>query len=411
MVFNEKKRWFYLGLSVVIAVCSGIGYTWSVFQGPLIERFQWDLTTTSLIFTVQVAMSTLTPIVLGKYQPTLGTRNYLLIGALIYGFGLLGAGFAINFFTFFLVFSIGVGVGIGMLYPCLMGYVVRLIPEKRGFATGLLAGSYGAGAIIWAPIAINLKELFGILSVYKIFGVGFTIVIVLLVLMLREPHEKFIAKTSSNDRKNRSFNGEERNWHEMIRMPKYYMLLGIFAIGTSSGLMIIGHASAILVENLHITATKAAFLVGTMSISNALGPIVWGAISDSLGRYKVLTLLFCIVGMSMLTLYCTHNNAVFIAAIMITGFAYGGFAALIAPATADVFGTKHVNVNYGFLYISFGLGGVIGPQIAAFTKSIKGDYSLGFLIISIFCIVGICLAFLVFKPKKNVTMTIKNNVF
>jgi MFS transporter, OFA family, oxalate/formate antiporter len=406
----KQKRWFYLGLSVVIAICSGIGYTWSVFQGPLIEHFQWDLTTTSLIFTVQVAMSTLTPIVVGRYQSHLGTRNYLFIGALVYGFGLLGAGFAFNFISFFLVFSVGVGVGIGMLYPCLMGYGVRLIPEKKGLATGMLAGSYGAGAILWAPIAIYLKELYGILSVYKIFGVGFMIIIVLLVMMLRDPDTKYLAETSAKTHKNRSSSGIERNWHEMIHTPRFYMLLGLFAIGTSSGLMIIGHASAILVENLNITATNAAYLVGMMSISNALGPIVWGAISDSLGRYRVLTLLFCIVGLSMLTLFCTHNHAIFIGAIMTTGFAYGGFAALIAPATADVFGSRHVNVNYGFLYISFGLGGVIGPQIAAFTKDIRGDYSLGFLIISLFCIIGIGLAYFVFKPEKAVA-TVKSEAY
>ena len=68
---------------MLIVICSGIGYTWSVFQGPLIEHFHWDLSAASLIFTVQIAMSTLTPILFGRYQTRLGTRNYLLCGALV----------------------------------------------------------------------------------------------------------------------------------------------------------------------------------------------------------------------------------------------------------------------------------------------------------------------------------------
>ena len=399
-----QRRWIYLALSVIIAICTGIGYTWSVFQGPLIEYFHWQLTSASLIFTSQVAISTLTPIFIGKYQAHLGTRRYLALGAFIYGSGLIGAGHAFNFFTFYASFSIGVGIGIGMLYPCLMGYAVQLIPERRGLATGLMAGSFGSGAIVWAPIAVKLQEVFGILSVYTIFGCAFICIIICLVLLLRAPDVHFKPKISAKTSRKSYSGAVEMNWHQMVRTTKFWMLLSLFAIGTSSGLMIIGHASAIMIENLGINATQAAFLVGMMSISNASGPIVWGTLSDSLGRGKTLLILFAIVTCSMFTLYFTHNHIIFIGAILVTGFAYGGFAALIAPASADLFGTLHVNVNYGFLYISFGLGGTLGPQIGAMSKSVSGHYTPGFMIIASLCVIGMVLAYNVFygKPTKIV---------
>ena len=401
MNFN-KKRWIYLCLSMLIVICSGIGYTWSVFQGPLIEHFHWDLSAASLIFTVQIAMSTLTPILFGRYQTRLGTRNYLLCGALVYGLGLIGTGYSTHFFTFLLSFSVGVGAGIGMLYPCLMGYGVRIMPKRRGLATGLLAGSYSVGALIWAPSAVSLQGLYGIMAVYKIFGTAFVIVILISAWFIRDPDESDSANHSRKLNTVAAPKIIERDWRAMLRTPKFYMLLSLFSLGTGSGLMIIGHASAILVENLHILDSEAAFLVGLISISNALGPIVWGIVSDHIGRFKVLVSLFFIVFLSMLTLYSAHSSVVFVAAIITTCFAYGGFVALIAPATADVFGSRHVNVNYGFLYTSFGIGGIIGPQIAAITKNSTGTYSLAFLIISGCCIVGATLAFLIFKPEKSV---------
>jgi len=247
-----QQRWIYLCLSVIIAICTGIGYTWSVFQDPLITYFHWQLTSASLIFTSQVAISTLTPIFIGKYQAKMGTRRYLALGALIYGCGLIGAGHAFNFLTFYLSFSIGVGIGIGMLYPCLMGYAVQLIPERRGLATGLIAGSFGSGALVWAPIAVKLQAMFGILSVYTIFGCSFIIIIISLVLLLRAPDINFKPKVSAKVNR-KSYSGTvEMNWHQMVRTTKFWMLLSLFAIGTSSGLMIIGHASAILIENLGI---------------------------------------------------------------------------------------------------------------------------------------------------------------
>ncbi|PLW77113.1 L-lactate MFS transporter [Cohaesibacter celericrescens] len=400
MDFNQK-RWVYLGLSLVVAICSGIGYTWSVFQGPLIERFGWDLTTASLIFTAQIAVSTLTPMVIGRYQARLGTRGYLFIGALIYGLGLLLTGFTTSFLMFFIIFGLGVGVGVGMLYPCLMGYGVRIFPEKKGLAAGLLAGSYGAGAILWAPIAASLENLYDIMTVYKIFGICFTIIIALFVLVLRDPDEEFIAKTASAMSKAKGGTAEDKNWPEMVRSWKFYLLLSLFALGTTSGLMVMGHASSILMENVGVTATKAAFLVGMISIFNAVGRVFWGVISDSLGRFRILVVLFLVVGLSMVTLFSAQGT-LFVVAIMAVGFVYGGFAALIAPAAADVFGTKYVNVNYGFLYIAYGIGGVLGPQIAAFTKNLSGGYSLGFLIVSAFSVIGIGLTFMIFRPTKAV---------
>ena len=402
-----QRRWIYLGLSVIISICTGIGYTWSVFQGPLIEYFHWELTSASLIFTSQVAISTLAPIFIGKYQAKMGTCRYLALGALVYGSGLIGAGHAFNFLTFYFSFSIGVGVGIGMLYPCLMGYAVQLIPERRGLATGLVAGSFGSGAIVWAPIAVKLQAMFGILSVYTIFGCSFIFIIISLVLLLRAPDTNFKPKVSAKVHRKTYSGTVEMNWQQMVRTTKFWMLLSLFAIGTSSGLMIIGHASAILIENLSINATQAAFLVGILSISNASGPIIWGTLSDLLGRGKTLLMLFVIVTFSMFTLYFTHSHTIFIGAILVTGFAYGGFAGLIAPATADLFGTLHVNVNYGFLYISFGLGGTLGPQIGAISKSVSGHYTPGFMIIASLCVVGMVLAYSVFYGKP--TKTVVNN--
>lgn len=62
----EQKRWRHMIAAMIMALCAGIGYTWSVFQKPLMEHFEWTLQTISLTFTIQILVSTLAPVFLGK---------------------------------------------------------------------------------------------------------------------------------------------------------------------------------------------------------------------------------------------------------------------------------------------------------------------------------------------------------
>ncbi len=401
----ERKRWLQLAAGLVISLCAGIGYTWSVFQSSLIDLFGWDIKITSLIFTLQVAVSTTTPLLVGRLQARIGARRYLALGGLVYGLCLLVSGFAANLWAFVAAFGVGVGLGTGMIYPCLMGYGVRIFPDKSGLAAGLLAGAYGAGAVLWAPTAAALGQAVGVMNVYKILGAAFAAAIVALSLFFSEPPDGFSPKASAA--RSASIRGEREaprgpspdlDWRQMIRTGRFYLLLALFSLGTASGLMIMGHASSILQGSLGVTAIRAASMVGLVSVFNALGRVAWGAASDRLGRFPVVVALFSIVGLAMLALWA-GGGALFVAALFAVGFCYGGFASLIAPVTGDAFGAKHVAVNYGYLYLAYGVGGVFGPQVAATIKAATGGYEAAFLIVSLFSVVGVILSIVALGPR------------
>ena len=76
----------------------------------------------------------------------------------MFGLGYLGCAFVTSIPMLIIVFGIGVGVGSGLMYPTMMGYTASIMPEKQGFAAGLMAGVYGGAAIIWSPILAGLLE-------------------------------------------------------------------------------------------------------------------------------------------------------------------------------------------------------------------------------------------------------------
>jgi OFA family oxalate/formate antiporter-like MFS transporter len=390
-----KTRRYCLTAGMLICLCAGVGYSWSVFQGPLIGKFAWDPGAVSLIFTIQVLMSTLSPPLIGLLQKRISINNYLRLGAVIYGGGLALAMFARSLGGMYLFYGVITGAGNGMLYPCIMAYSGRLYPEKRGFVSGILACAYGAGSIIWAPLAAYLIGFADVSFTFAVLGALYIVCILPVTFFIKEPPINFLPGTKTTAKADRE--GCNYTPKEMLRSPVFYVILIAMTLGASAGLMIMGHASPILQEKLGKSPIDAAFIIGFISLSNAAGRLGFGALSDKLGRCQVMLILFAVIGGAMIVL-ANMGGIIFTAALFFVGACYGGFAAMFSPLAADFFGLKNLRINYTFLYTAYGFAGILGPQLAVRAKAF-GGYDTAFIVVALFSVIGVFLSIgLIFRP-------------
>ena len=386
---------------MLICACTGFGYAWSVFQIPLIRKFGWSTAEVSLTFTLNIMTTALVPGLVGKMQNYIKMRQVILIGGLIFGISVIGSGYVQTLGQLYLAGGIGTGLGIGILYPSITAHSVKIFPESRGVAAGLLAASYGSGAIIWAPVAVRITEKYGVLTAYKVLGIIFLIVICLLSRLITDSPQSSNEEKSIVDTIPLTSQVEDKTWKEMLKSPKYYVIAGIFAIGSTSGLMIMGHAAPIVQETLQVSASTAAIVVGLIAIANTSGRLFWGWLSDRIGRYATIDILFAIVAFSMVIMALVSQFYLFVTMIVAIGLCYGGFAALMAPLTADTFGIKYLSENYGFMYLAYGIGGLLGPHLAAIARDLNnGAYTWAFLIAALLSLIGIMLT-LLSSRKRN----------
>ena len=154
----DKKRQTYFIACLIGAFVVGLAYTWSVLQSPFVAQLGGDAvkSTVVLCYTVTVVASTMSPSVLGSFTRKLGTKKTILIGALMFGLGYIISGRTTNMVLFYISFGIGTGVGSGLIYPTIMGYLATLFPDKRGTVSGVVAGVYGGAAIIWSPLLASI---------------------------------------------------------------------------------------------------------------------------------------------------------------------------------------------------------------------------------------------------------------
>jgi OFA family oxalate/formate antiporter-like MFS transporter len=122
-------------------------------------------------------------------------------------------------------------------------------------------------------------------------------------------------------------------------------------------------------------AVAAAFLVAVLAAANATGRVLWGAISDYLGRLNTLTVMFILSAVAMLTLAALFalpfaaNPVLLVVVILVIGTTFGGSLGLFPSFCADAFGLKNMSLNYAILFIAFAFSAFVGPRIYASLES------------------------------------------
>jgi OFA family oxalate/formate antiporter-like MFS transporter len=87
----------------------------------------------------------------------------------------------------------------------------------------------------------------------------------------------------------------------------------------------------------------------------------------------------------------------YIAAAVI-GFNFGGNFALFPAATADFFGNKNVGTNYPWVFMAYGVGGIVGPILGGAMGDAKA-WMWAFIPAGIACIVAAMIAMMLKPPK------------
>jgi OFA family oxalate/formate antiporter-like MFS transporter len=201
---------------------------------------------------------------------------------------------------------------------------------------------------------------------------------------------------------------EGKTWTEMIRTGRFWMFFAMYACGAFAGLMIISQAKQIASgldyfeklkavngdEALKTASTFAISVVSLLGLVNAIGRVLWGFVSDKIGRLQALALMSILTAGSLLLLPRLQNpNALFVGAVLLVGLCYGGYLGIFPSICADAFGAKNLTVNYAVLFTSFSVAAISGPYAAGAVKAHSGAYTNAFYIAAVVAVLGLLVTF------------------
>lgn len=373
-----------------INLCIGVLYTWSVFKNTLVDM-GWNNTQASMPYTITLITLSLALLVAGRIQDKIGPQKVLMIGTLMAGAGMVLASLSLTPWNLNVSFGLITGTGIGFAYACLNPTAMKWFhSSKKGMVNGLLATAFGLAAMYLAPLTSYLISTVGLDSSLRVLGLGLMCVAFPLACFIKNPPSNFQPKGDSSDSANSNSHNKKVTtdyiWKEMLKTKQFYLLWLTYAFGAAAGLMIIANITSIAAEQANIL--QGAYLIVTLSIFNSAGRLVSGLLSDKIGALKTLGIALGLQTVNMLLFSQFTSNSGLMVGVALAGIGYGTLLAVFPSIMADLYGLKNFGANYGVLYTAWGMGGFIGPILAATSVDWYGSYSLAYFI----CAGLVCIA-------------------
>ncbi|HZP47868.1 MAG TPA: OFA family MFS transporter [Vicinamibacterales bacterium] len=398
-----QNRWLIAIAAVVMQICLGAAYGWSVFVTPLVSATHWTLTQVSLNFTLAIAFLGVGTIIGGLWQDRSGPRIVATTAGAIYGASyLLAAYFASAHSLIGLYVSYGFlgGIGMGMGYITPVATITKWFPDRRGLMTGVAVAGYGAGALIMSPFAARSIAARGVPATFAILGIVYLVLVVAAAQVYCNPPSGWRpAGWTPTGSVATSATTYDFTVAEAMRTLQFWMLWLMLFLNVSAGIMIISQASPMAQQLVHMTPVAAAGMVGLISIFNGAGRVFWAWVSDYIGRARVYLLLYAIQAVIFFMLPSLTNLTMFSAALAVIGLCYGGGFGTMPSFTADFFGSKFMGGIYGWILLAWGAGAIPSPILIAHLRQTTGRYDQSIYTIAVVMVIALVLPLTVRRPQ------------
>jgi MFS transporter, OFA family, oxalate/formate antiporter len=411
------KAWVVVFSGTAVNLCLGILYAWSVWTKQLINvekagqlitegpGMGWTFLTNAQAanpFSLCVLIFALLMIPGGRIQDKAGPKVGAITGGLFLAVGCIIAGMSKSYAGLIIGFGIfgGIGMGIGYAAPT-PAALSWFGPHKRGLIAGLVVGGYGGAALYIAPLAAWLISAYGVASSFVILGIFFAAVVIIAGSQLAKAPAGYVAPAAPVKAGAAPVKaaGTLVDWAptEIFTAWQFYALVFMFIGTTQSGLLVIANAAPI---GTKLLGASAWLLVSWGGLVNALGRVGTGMYSDKIGRGNAYA-LNCLVSAACLFLLpaiLASNNAFLIfLAVGIAYWQYGGGLALMPAYTADFFGPKNLGMNYGLVFIGWGLGFFM-TRLAGTIKDITGSLDYAFYLSALVLIIAVVVSWVTKRP-------------
>jgi OFA family oxalate/formate antiporter-like MFS transporter len=406
------NRWIQLicGVTAMILI-SNYQYAFTLFTPGMKLSFPGvPYAKIAAIFSAFILFETWPMPVAGYFVDKLGIRKLMSFGAVCIALGwVLGGTVAQSPLELYIYYGVIAGTGAGIIYISCVANAVKWFPDRRGLAVGLTAAGFGGGAALAImPIASTIRHI-GWAHAMAVWGLGQGIIAIGTAMVLRHPPAGWVPagwdQKAAQARKAVVQSKVNFTWLQTLGRPEFYLLYTMFFFATAGGLIATANLSQIA-KSLQVSdATVWGFaivpLAATLTAAcNAVSRIVWGSVSDRLGREYTMFLTFGVE--AVLVFLVTKIAGAPIAFVVLFSFIFlfwGEIYSLFSATTGDIFGPKNASANYGMVYTAKGAASVFaGFGAAALAAYFGGSFAVPFYISAVLCAIASLCSLLILRP-------------
>ena len=407
--------WFVIALCFLTTLTSaGVRSSPSVLIHPLEAEFGWSRTLIASAVSMNLLLFGIAAPLSGFLIDRFGPRKVMIGSLSLLIVGVSGTMMMTQFWQFFLVWGVIVGLGAGGVGSVLTATVGnRWFVAKRGLALGILGSASSTGQIIFLPLFMAMITYAGWrLGSMALIIVALILLPLIFLFMRDDPSEVGLEPYGSGDPKATAIGGAASlrgmsaknatiTAKEVVTHPTFWLLAASFFVcgGTANGLIgthLIPHEIEIGIPQI-----AAASLLGIMGGLNMVGTIFSGWMIDKVQPQRWLALVYALRGVSLLFLPFVHDFTGLVFFAIVYGLDWFATVPPSMAITADTFGRQNVGKVYGWIFMSHQIGAAIMASAAGAIRTWMGDYQFAFLSGGVIAIIAAGLALQIkLKPKE-----------
>jgi len=392
-LLDSRRAWV---ATVAVAAANGIGfgtaYSFGTFFKAMAAEFDTSSGATALIFGVTLLFFFGSGVVSGPISDRVGPRPVLAVGGTLFVAGLVATANAQRLWVGVLTYGIGVGLGCGLYVSPLTALVGRLFAQRRTTALSVAAAGHGLGTLIMSPLSQRIIAARGWRDAYlTIAAIAAAIIAVALVALVRPPAPVMAAANGPNP----AAGGYRAVMGRAAANPGFRSL----CLATTLMSIALFVAFAFIVpfaQDNGVSPAGASRLVGIIGLSSVLGRLGLMRVAARVGPLRLLQITLVLQPLAYLTwLAAGGRYPVLVAFAVLLGISYGGFVSVSAEAVIHLVGLAGIGSSMGLMWVSFGVGGLIGPPSAGFLSDQVGGRTA---VIILACVALLALALVASVP-------------
>jgi len=401
----------FMGLLTTIAAHGFGRMSYTIILPAMKDGLQFNYMQLGLLGTGNFIGYLTMAIIGGFLAARFGTRLIISLALILMGVTMVLTGLAQSF-GFALAMRFFTGLGNGAAYvPAMALGSAWFTMKKRGFATGIVTAGIGAGTLISGLVVPPVLAAYGPegwrFSWYFLGGAVLLIAGVVFLLIRSRPEDKGLLPIGTGRREPAPEATANTNsvssfqWTSVYKMaPLWYLGVVYFFYGLSYIIYMVFFA-AFLVKEMGLSQAWAGGLWAMVGGLSVFCGVIWGSISDRLGRSRGAALAYFALGLSYIIYALIKIKFGFYLSAIIFGLTAWSIPTIMAATAGDFVGPRMAPAGLGFITLFFGIGQAMGPALGGYLADTSRSFTLPFLVAGIISFVGMIFSLYLKVPGNN----------
>jgi sugar phosphate permease len=398
----------FMGLLTTVAAHGFGRMSYTIILPAMKDGLQFNYTQLGLLGTGNFIGYLTMAIIGGFLAARFGIRIVITLALMLMGVTMLLTGLA-NSFGFAFAMRLLTGLGNGASYvPAMALGSVWFAMKRRGFATGIVSAGIGTGTLISGLLVPFILAAYGQngwrYSWYILGGAVLVIAAIVCAFVRSRPEEKGLQQVgagataafqaaASNEKKFSAL-----KWTGVIKMGRVWYLGVVYFFYGFSYIIYMVFFAAYLVKEMGFTQQAAGGLWALVGGLSVFCGVIWGAISDKIGRSKGSALAYLVLALAYIIYALVKAPFGFYLSAVVFGLTAWSIPTIMAATAGDFVGPKLAPAGLGFITLFFGIGQALGPALGGYLADVTGSFTVPFLVAGGISLIGMILSLYLKKP-------------